>query len=84
MDETDIKLKKERIRTLLAEFLGTDPEDINDDDSLINDLHVKPVELSDFLKSLEEEGFDTNDLDLTEIDTFEDLTENLISSSAID
>jgi acyl carrier protein len=82
--KNQMKNKKEHIREVLSQFLGTDSEDIADEDSLINDLHIKPTELSDFLKTLEEEGFDTVNVDLTEIDTFEDLTENLTNDEYLD
>jgi len=82
--KNNMKNKKENIRRILAEFLGTEPEDIADEDSLINDLHIKPTDLSDFLKTLEDEGIETGGADLMEIDTFEDLAENLTKDEYTD
>jgi acyl carrier protein len=69
---------KEKITKLLADFLGVEPSDITDDDSLIEDLHMTPSDLSDFSELLGKSGFDTSTLDLTEIETVSDLYEKFI------
>jgi acyl carrier protein len=69
---------KEKITKLLADFLGVEPSDITDDDSLIEDLHMTPSDLSDFSELLAKSGFDTSTLDLTEIETVSDLYEKFI------
>ena len=66
-----------KIKSALANYLGLEPEDISDDDSLTADLHMKPTDLTDFAESLENINIDTSKLDFTEIDTFSDLLENL-------
>lgn len=68
---------KAKVRRELAVFLGVDPEDIDDENSLTEDLHMKATDLTDFMVKLEGEGFATSDIDLTEIETFGDLVEAL-------
>ncbi len=72
--ELDIKHK---IKRELADYLGVDIEDIEDESVLATDLHMDPVALSDFMAILAKAGFQTEDLDLTEIETFEDLYEKI-------
>lgn len=76
MDNSD---EKSRIKKLLAEYLGLEIEDISDDDSLSSDLHMRPSDISDFLTILEENNIDTSKLDLSVIDTLEDLYERLLA-----
>lgn len=66
---------KEKIRKLLAEHIGVEPEDIDDEDSLIHDLHMSPTDLSDFVETLQKNGFKIIANDLVEIETFEELAE---------
>lgn len=61
----------------LAEFLGVEIEDIANDDSLLDDLHIQATDLSDLIHKLEEAGFDTSDIDLTMTETVNDLIESL-------
>lgn len=72
------------IKDLLAQSLGVDVEDINDDDSLTDDLHMSTSELVDFVESLRERGMDTSSLDLAGIDTVAELTESLISEEYLE
>lgn len=68
---------KKQVLEILAQYLGIDPEDINDDDSLSTDLHMRASDLTDFIQSLNQIGIDTSRVDLTEIDTVEELIEAL-------
>ena len=61
-----------QVRKALADFLGIEPDDIEDDFSLIEDLHMKPTDLTDFMEVLEKMKI-SSELDLTEIETFADL-----------
>jgi acyl carrier protein len=69
--------KYKQIKTLLAEMLGIDVEDISDEDFLADDLHMSPSEISDFLAKLEDAGIDTSSVDVKEIETFADLADAL-------
>lgn len=71
------KLMKDKLKKLLAETIGVDIEDINDDDSFLAELHMSASDLSDFVHSLEAAGFDTSRVDLTTIETVEELVEAL-------
>jgi acyl carrier protein len=68
---------KNKLKELLANHLGVEVEDINDDDSFSQDLHTSPLDLADFVNGLTEYGFDTSKVKLNEIETFEDLAEAL-------
>jgi acyl carrier protein len=69
----------EQVKTCLADHIGLDIEDISEDDTFMNDLHMRPTEFADFLEDLTEKGFDTSDLDLTSITTVGELIESLSS-----
>lgn len=77
MNKEEEKIKKQ-IKRILAQFIGVDTDDINDDDSLKIDLHMNPVDLTDFNQKLIEAGFDTEALEFSEIETLNDLCEILI------
>ena len=77
-NELSIKVIK-----LLAENLGVEAEDIAEDDSFAEDLHMSPDKLSDFVESLSSSGFETSNLALTEIETVGDLAELLSSHEDI-
>lgn len=66
-----------KIKKLLSDYLGIEPEDIDDEDSLVADLHMKPTDLTDFIEILDTEGLDTTKLDLTEIETIGELIEEV-------
>ncbi len=66
------------IKKILAEHIGVEPTDIHSDDFLSDDLHMSPTDLSDFVERLKKEGYDTQTLDLTEIETVNDLCDILI------
>jgi len=68
---------KESVRRELANFLGVDTEDIEDDSSLTEDLHMKATDLTDFMEILTRMDMDTEGVDLTQTETFLDLIEAL-------
>jgi len=72
LSETKGKVKEE-----LANYLGIDLEDIEDDSTLTGDLHMKATELTDFKELLNSKGFEAETLDFSEIETFEELTDAL-------
>ena len=67
----------EKILKLLAEQIGVEPDDIKPDDSLLDDLHMSPADLTDFSNKLEGQGFDISSVDLSQITTFGDIVEAL-------
>ena len=68
---------KDKLKQLLAEQIGVDPEDLNDDDSFLEDLHMGPAEITDFSQKLGEEGFDIEQIDWGTVETLGDLVERL-------
>lgn len=68
---------KESVRKLLSDFLGIEPEDIEEDFSLTEDLHMKPTDLTDFMEILSSKGYDTESADFSEVETFSDLIDFL-------
>lgn len=65
------------VKNLLADQLGIEPDDIEENYSFIEDLHMSPSEVSDFIETLEKNGYDTSALDLSTLETFSDLEETL-------
>ena len=69
--------KKAQIIKLLSENIGVEPEDVAEDDAFFEDLHMNPMELSDFIHSLEPLNYDISHLNLAEVETVSDLLEAL-------
>jgi acyl carrier protein len=64
---------RQKILRILADQLGVEPEDLNDEDSLRDDLRMSPSNLTDFVETLAEEGFDINKIDFEEMESLGDL-----------
>jgi acyl carrier protein len=75
--DTEFANTKQKIKRELADFLGVDMEDIEDETELATDLHMDAVMLTDFMDILTKAGFDVSQLNFTEIDTFLELVEAL-------
>lgn len=75
MEEQKNSIKK--LKQILSDQLGIDPEDVKEDDRLVEDLHMRAPEITDLVEALSNEGFKTTDLELTEIETVTDLYEAL-------
>lgn len=75
--DNDIDQIKAKVKRELADFLGVDIEDIEDETDLKVDLHMTASNLTDFTQILAKSGYDTDGLDLTQIETFLDLIEAL-------
>lgn len=76
MNKEEIEFKN-NIKKTLADFLGIDTDDIEDDFSLTEDLHMKASDLTDFLQVLSQKGYLIENLDLTEMETFSDFVEEI-------
>jgi hypothetical protein len=68
---------REKLLFLLAEGLGLEKEDITEDDSLEDDLHLTPSSIFDLLSKLSIPGMDTENLDLSGVETVEQLLDVL-------
>lgn len=75
--DNDFNKTKDIVRRELANYLGVDTEDIEDDSSLTIDLHMKASDLTDFMEVLVRMGMETTGVDLTQTETFLDLVEAL-------
>jgi hypothetical protein len=75
--DIDFENVKGKVKRELADYLGIDVEDVDDDSILAEDFHMKPNDLTDFMEILTTAGFDTSKIELTEIETFSDLVEDL-------
>lgn len=75
--DNDFNKIKQSVKHELANYLGVEPEDIEDDSILTEDLHMKATDLTDFMEVLTRMNLDTANVDLTQIETFLDLVEAL-------
>lgn len=66
---------RQKVKRELVDFLGIGPEDVEDDTFFAEDLHMNPTDMTDFIEILGKAGFDVADIDLTEVETFEDLVD---------
>lgn len=83
MKEDNLKKFNLRFKKILAEYLGVETEDIDDDDSLVDDLHMGPAEITDFMQTLENAGINIDDVDLSEIETVSDMVDSLVSKEFV-
>lgn len=72
-----MKLTTSQIKQFLAEQIGVEPEDLNDQDSFVEDLHMTNADLTDFSHRLEVEGVDPKEIDFASVETIEELIEAL-------
>jgi acyl carrier protein len=79
MEKDAKKIKKylNLTRALLSQVLGTDAADIQPEDSLVEDLHMGPAEISDFIQLANDKGIDINENIFEEIETVQELTEHI-------
>lgn len=70
------KDSKDKIKETLAEALGVESEDIDEEDSLTTDLHMRPSDLADFVEKLKSIGIETSKIELTEIETVGELIDS--------
>ena len=73
----------QKIKTLLAEHIGADEEELSNEDRFQNDIHMSATDLADFVEKLKMAGFDTTKLDLTETESVGDIIENIISQEEL-
>jgi acyl carrier protein len=66
-----------KIKDQLAKYLGVNTEDITEEDTFFDDLHMQPSDFADFVEELSEKGFDTEDLDMATVSTVGELVEAL-------
>lgn len=72
-----MKITATKIKELLAEQIGVDPEDLNDEDSFTEDLHMTNADLTDFSQKLEMAGANMSEVDFSVTETLLALIETL-------
>lgn len=72
------------IKQILAEHIGTEADEIKGGDSLVNDLHMSPSDLSDFIHLLQSKNIDTSKVDLTQVGSVRELIEAIGSEEIIE
>ena len=80
MDDTidqseNLSKEGQKVKEMLAEFLGAEPDDLNLTDSFSDGLHMKPTDISDFLDIVRKSGLELGDTDITELLLLGDLVE---------
>jgi acyl carrier protein len=75
--DSELANTKQKINRELADYLGVDMEDVEDESILATDFHMDATMLADFMEILSKAGFDASELDFTEIETFSDLVDAL-------
>lgn len=73
-----------KAKEMLAERIGVEPDDISNEDTFLDSLHMSPAELSDFVDTLKVLEIDTSQFDITEIISFNDLVEQISSKELIE
>jgi len=71
------------IKNILALQIGVDPEDIKDEDTFSEDLHMTATDLADFVENLRKKNIDTSNMNITSIKTVSDLVEALSSEELL-
>lgn len=61
------------VKEFLAEQIGAEPEDLNDEDSFVEDLHMTNADLTDFAHKLESAGANPTEIDFATIETLGEL-----------
>lgn len=65
------------VKNKLSQYLGVGLEDVSNDDSLRDDLHMNPADISDFLKLLADEGVSTDFSEIQQIESVTDIIEKI-------
>lgn len=74
---------EDKIKSLLAQHIGVEEEDIKGEDLLLEDLHMGASEIADFFSSLDDAGMNVSKINMAEIKTVDDLLESLNSHEEI-
>ena len=78
------KNKSEEIIKLLADHIGVEESELNKDDSFAEDPHRAVEEVTVFIEKLSRTGIKTSSLDLSKIETIEELIEEIISGEELE
>lgn len=73
--DSDTNNISQKIKRELSDFLGIGIDDIEEDSDFLEDFHMTASDMTDFMDILGKAGFETDTIDLTQIETFTDLLE---------
>jgi len=74
---------EKKVKDILSEQLGTEPEDIENNDSFSDNLNMRPSDISDFFGRIEESSIDKKNIDIEEVQTVGDLIEYLSAEESL-
>jgi acyl carrier protein len=74
---------EKKVKDILSEQLGTEPEDIGNDDSFSDNLNMRTSEISDLFCKIEESSNDEKKIDTEEVQTVGDLIEYLSAEESL-
>ncbi|MCS7092492.1 MAG: phosphopantetheine-binding protein [Patescibacteria group bacterium] len=83
-NDTTTSSVESKVKKSLASYLGIEVEDISLDDTLRDDLHMLPTDLTDFLEQLSEGGLPIDQLDIMQIKTVGELVDFLKSEEYLE
>jgi len=69
--------KRKNLLKIITSTLGLEEEDVTEEDSLDEELHLSPSDIFDLVNKLELPNFDPESLDLTPVETVGDLLDVL-------
>lgn len=72
-----MKITAAKVKEFLAEQIGVEPEDLNDEDSFVEDLHMTNADLTDFGHKLEGADVSPSEIDFATTETLGQLIEVL-------
>ena len=72
-----MKLTPTKVKEVLAAQIGVEAEDLTDDDTFIEDLHMTNADLTDLGQKLQTLGADISEVDFSSIETVGELLETL-------
>jgi len=68
---------RKKVLMILAEFLGIEEQEILDEDSFADDLHMTQSDFAEFLAQLDNIGIDSQTLEIDDSKTVSDLLEEI-------
>ena len=68
---------KNKILKIIADHIGVEKDELNEEDFLDEDLHLNPSGIMDLAKAFEENDVDISSLNFSEIETISDIFEAL-------
>lgn len=71
------------IKKTIADHLGVDLQDVNEEDAFFNDLHMNPTELYDLIETFSKDGYDIVPEEVANCETVSDLIDLIATKEDI-